>query len=206
MSKTKLETKELKDEFRNKLATERKIKELKEEFRKFTKSKVGEMYRILSAIVKLKQLTNKRYRLRSLEREKGIDLSSQQIRYISSFQYMSSYSKNLVEKGIIKDSAVCFLIHRWGILQQPQWQNKAIKMFVEGKLTISQTAEMKQKDFLSFLNGKYKFSTDEKYLISATKTLRSMLFRIRQRGKIISNSKYKEGLLRELERLRKEIK
>ena len=204
--KQKVITKESKGEFKDRILIEKKIKKLKKEFLKYTKSRVGEMYKILSKIVKLKQKINSGFRPRSLEWEDDIKLNAMQIRYIFSYQYISSYSKKLIEKGLINDSAVCFLIYRFKMLREPQWQNKIVKLFLNGKITISQSSEMTREELVLLLNGKFKFKTDDKYLISATKTLRSILVRIKQRKNIINKSKYKKNLIQAVNKLGKELK
>ncbi len=205
MEKTITITKESKDEGQNKLLVERKIKELKEEFKKFTQSRVGEMYRILSKIVELKKQTNSRYAPRSLEWDKDLNLTSGNIRYIFSHQYISTRSKELIEEGMINDSAVCFLIFRFKMLREPMWQNKLVKLFLDGEITISQTAEMTMDEIKQLLNGKLEFRTDDKYFISATKTLRSMLVRIKARKNVLDNSKFKEALVKEVEKIREAL-
>lgn len=187
-------------------AVNRKIAELKKEFTQFTSSRVGAMYKILNEIVKLKQQTNPKYMSRSLEWEKDMDLGAMQIRYIFTHQYLSSYSKKLINEGLITDSTVCFLIFRFKFLREPEWQNKVVDKFLAGQIRISWCSEMTQEEIKLLLNDKFEFKLDERYFLSAVKNLSSILSRIRERKHLIKNSRFRKRMLEKAIKIIEELK
>ena len=89
MIKTKLITKELTADFKNKIAIERKIKELKDQFAHRHYDKIKEMYNILSKIVELKRELGFKFNNFHLTEEDGINLNYSHIRYIFSIEHFS---------------------------------------------------------------------------------------------------------------------
>lgn len=201
MSKQKLITKESIDEEKNKKAIEDKIKELKKELRSRTYNHIGNLYKILAGIVRLRQYSDKNYRPRSLEWEKDIKLSAMQIRYIFSYQYISSYAEEKVKEGLISDEAICHFLAVSSLLRESQWQNILVDKIIEGNIKVSEVSELTKKELKLFLLGKLDIRKDDKYLLAATKTLRSILKRLEDRKEILKESPYKENLINSIVRL-----
>ena len=206
MNKTKLIFKNFKLQFTEQQAINRKIAELKKEFTQFTSSRVGSMYKILNEIIKLKQQTNPKYAPRSLEWEKDMNLGAMQIRYIFTHQYLSTYSKKLINEGLITDSTICFLIFRFKFLREPEWQNKVVDKFLAGQIRISWCSEMTQEEIKLLLNDKFEFKLDERYFLSAVKNLSSILSRIRERKHLIKDSRFRARMLEKANKLVEELK
>ncbi len=183
-----------------------KIKALKEEFKKHSTFRVREMYNILSEIVRLRHLTKKSYRARSLEFEKGLHLHSYQIRYIFSIQHISTESKRLVKKGRIKESTVCYLIFRNKLFREATLQNKLVQAHLQGKITSAEISELKGSEIKDFLTNKKNFRTNDHYFLAATKTLRSMLCRIKKKQTLLKKSQWKKGLVSASNNLNKFLK
>jgi len=182
-----------------------RIEELKKEFKKFTSNRIGEMYKILSKIVEIRKQENRRYAPRSLEWEKDLNLNSMQIRYIFSYQYISGMSERLIEEGKITDTAVCCLIYRFSFLKEPQWQNRMVQKYLNKEIRISESAEMGVNELKDFLLGKKIIRKDDKYILTATKTLRSMSSRLRKKQDVLKKSKHKKSLLYQINELKREV-
>ena len=118
------------DEETNVELINKKIYELKKEFIKKKYNHIGNLYKILSEIIKLKQYTNPDYRPRSLEWEKDIELTAMQIRYIFSYQYISSYAEKKVNLGLITDTMMCHFLATSSLLRESQWQNKLVDKLI----------------------------------------------------------------------------
>lgn len=194
-SKQKLKTKESEDEEKNLEAINKKILELKKEFRKENYNHIGHLYNILSKIVKLKQYSNPNYAPRSLEWERNINLNAMQIRYIFSYQYISSYAKDKVRKGLISDASICHFLAVSSLLRESRWQNKLVDKILKGNMRVSEVSELTKDELRLSLTGKLKIREDDQYLLTATKSLRSILGRLNDRKEIISNSPYRNNLL-----------
>lgn len=194
-----LMTKQRRDEALNKLAVELKIRGLVKLFKRKQNNEIGELYNILSQIVKLKKSINSRYTDRSLEWEEGIKLPSSKIRYIFSYQYFSDKSKQLVAEDKIEDRTICFLIWRFAFLRESMFQNQMVKLYLDGQITISQIGEMCETEIRESLRtGKVVLKEKEKYLISACKTIRALRARLKMRKMSEEDTPYKEKLIREI--------
>jgi len=172
----------------------KQISELKKEFRKYTNHRIGEMYRILSKLVQLNKLKDKRYAPRSLEWEKDLNLNQVQIRYIFAYEYFSDYAKKLVEEEKIEEKTICFLIWRYRILRKHELQNKLIDLYLANKVKVSELGWMNSTEILGVINGK-RILVKDRYLISANKSIVSLISRLKQRNVNTSNSKFKRELI-----------
>jgi hypothetical protein len=183
------------DDFKNSLEIKRKIQDLKKEFLRYTKNRISVMYNILSEIVKLKKIANKRYAPRSLEWETDLNLNASQIRYIFSYEHFTDYGKKLVSDGKMDEKTICFLIWRFKFLRnEPTNQNKLINLYLKGDVLVSEMGWMNEEEIRSLLKGK-KILTNDRYLISANKSIASILSRLKQRNVDKSNSKHKKELI-----------
>lgn len=186
----------------------KKIKELKQEFKKFNDSRVKEMYRILTEIVKIKRAlpensgVGKNYTMRSLEWEEDLNLTSMEIRYISAYIFISDYGVEKVQQGFINDTTICHFLAISSLLREEKWQNKLIDLVIAKKIKVSQVSELTREELKLFLQGKLKIRQDDKYFLTATKTLRSMKKRILERKELLSNSMFKTNLINAINELR----
>jgi hypothetical protein len=181
----------------------KQILQLKKEFRKYTSGRVAEMYRILNNIVILKKLTNSRYAPRSLESETDMNLTAVEIRYVFSYKYFSDNSKKLVEENKIKDKTICFLIWRYGFLRNFIYQDKLVKLYLKGEIKISELGWMNSTEIKEMINTGKLILEKERYLISANKSICSILSRLKQRDVYLSNSKHKQEVLNSIDNLKK---
>ena len=206
MIKTKLITKELTVDFKNKIAIKRKIKELKDQFAHRHYDRIKEMYNILSKIVELKRELGLKFNNFHLTEEDGINLNYSHIRYIFSIEHLSPKSKRLIKERKITDSTVCTMIWKFNFLREPQWQDKLVDFYLQGKMRMSELGEFSREGLQDFLNGKETISLSQRYLISATKTIRSMSSRIRNKEISIKDKRYVEALKRAVKNLEESLK
>lgn len=187
-----------------------KIHELKQELRKYTTSRIGELYSICEELVRLKSAlpenigVGKRYTFRSLEWEEDLDLSSMDIRYIQAYGFISNYGKQCVAKGLLQDTTICHFLAISSLLRETPYQDKLIDLIIERKIRISEVSELTRGELVLFLEGKLKKRKDDTYFLSSAKTLRSMLSRLKQREELLkSDNIYKTHLISSVNNLKK---
>jgi hypothetical protein len=83
-----------------------RIKELKKQFMRKRCNRISELYSTLSEIVKLRKITNKRYRARTLQWESDIKLKAWDIRYIFAYEFISKYTMDKIDTGLLEDATV----------------------------------------------------------------------------------------------------
>lgn len=197
----KLITKASIDEEKNLELINKKILELKEQFSRHTYNHIENLYKILSEIVKLKQYFNKNYTQRSLEWEKDLELTSMQIRYIFSYKYISSYAKEKVKAKLITDVSICHFLAVSALLRESRWQNRLIDKIINEEMKVSEVSELTQEELKLYLLGKLKIRKDDKYLLTATKSLRSIFTRIEERKRLMKKSPYSKNLVNAIRKL-----
>ena len=202
-SELKLITKESESEEDNIKAINKKIVELKKEFRSRTYNHIGNLYKILSEIVKLKQYSDPNYKVRSLEWENDLELTAMQVRYIFSYQYISTYTEKKVKQGLITDGAICHFLAVSALLRKSRWQNKLVDKIIGEKMKVSEVSELTKEELKLFLRGKLKIRKDDKYFLTATKSLRSMYTRLNDRKHLFDNSPYSKNLINSIKKLNK---
>ena len=199
--KLKLQTKEVIDEEENLKLINFKIMSLKEEFNRHTYNHIGNLYSILSEIVKLRKYSNQNYTPRSLEWEDDLKLTAMQIRYIFSYKYISTYAENKVRNGEITDAAICHFLAVSSLVRESQWQNRLVDKIIKEKIKVSEVSELTKEELKLFLLGKLKIRKDDKYFLSATKSLRSMLTRLESRKNLLRKSPYSTNLINSIKNL-----
>ena len=189
-----------------------KIDSLKKEFRKYSHGRMGELYRILTEIVELKRALpenrgfGKTYKMRSLEWEEDLGITAMEIRYISSYIFISDYGKECVEKGLIHDSTICHFLAVHALLRQEKWQNILIDKVIKEKIKVSQVSELTKAELILFLEGKLEKRMSDDYFFTATKTIRSVNKRILERKHLLKGSNFSKHLLSSVEKLYLELK
>jgi hypothetical protein len=203
----KVVTKQVLDNSREYSKIRTKIKELKLELNRFHQNKMGELYKICEEIVRLKQAlpenrgVGKRYTFCSLEWENDIGLSSMDIRYIQSYKFISDYGKKCVSNNLITDTAICHFLAISSLLREEKWQNKLIDLVIAKKIKTSQVSELTKEELKLFLEGKLKRKISDDYFFTATKTLRSITIRIKERKHLFHKSNFSNNLFRSIENL-----
>lgn len=195
MSKLKLITKEKKNDERNLFAVKKKIVELKKRYMRGKYNHVGELYEILSKLVKLKQVEDSKYTPRSLEWEKDLKITSGEIRFIFAYKYISSYAKEKIKEGLIDDVIICNALAHSSLLRDINYQNKFIDKLIKNEIKIGACSELTKEELGLFLMDKLKVRKDEDYFLSAIKSLRSMKNRIKDRKNLLKNSVYRDNLI-----------
>jgi hypothetical protein len=160
-------------EFRNRLDVSRRINQIKAELRKYTSTRIKELYNLLDEFVRLKHSEKNRYTWRSLEHEHDLGLSGSQIRYIYSYKFILPPIHKMIDAGKVSESQVCHLIHRFGFLKEEQWQVRMIHAFRAGKIKMSYASELNEQQTKDVLLGRGQPTVADKRLISFTKTVRS---------------------------------
>lgn len=196
----KLITKELTEDFKNKQLIEKRIAALKEDFMGKRYSRTKGMYEILRNIIKLKRELGLDYKISHLVKEEGLKLNHAQIRYIFSIEYLSSKSKTMIKEKQIMDSTVCAMIWRFRFLREAQWQDKLVEAYLKGDITMGEVGELNVQDLKHFLKTGKKLYSNERYLITASKTLRGMASRL-NRHKIDKKSDYYKHLITSVKKL-----
>lgn len=199
--KQELRTKAVIEEEDNLELINKKISKLKDEFSRHTYNHIGHLYSILSEIVKLKKYSIPHYTQRSLEWEKGLKITSMQIRYIFSYQYICPYTEKKVKENLINDATVCHFLSVSKLLRESRWQIKLVDKIINEDIKIGEISELTIDELKLFLLGKLKIRKDDKYLLSSTKTLRSILLRLKEREKIMETSPYSENLFNAIKNL-----
>ncbi len=203
MKNKHLQVREAADEEKQIESANKKIQELKEEFRNRTYNHIGNLYKILDKIVKLRQYSDKNYRPRSLEWEEDINITAMQIRYIFSYQYISTYAEDKVKEGSLTDTAMCHFLSCSSLLRESQWQNRLVDKIIDGGVKVSEVSELRVDELKLFLLGKLTIRKDDKYLLTATKTLRGILNRLESRKELINGSVYSKNLINSIRKLNK---
>jgi hypothetical protein len=183
----------------------RRIEELKEEINSIKYNKVRDIYLKLNEIVKLRQRLNHKYTPRSLEKEEGLKITGIQVRFFFSYQYLTDYTLRMIKEKKITDSLICKYLTISSVFREVQWQKLLVEKLVNKEISPSQISELTIEEIKLFLIGKLKFRTSDKYFLTATKTLRSMTARIKDRKHLLKKSFYKQDLLNQIEVLRKMI-
>lgn len=193
---------------RNDELVREKIKELKTELKKFTTSRIGTLHRICTELVNLRRSLpgnrGKRYTIRSLEWEKDLNLTQQELRAIQSYVFLSDYSKVCINKGLIRDSTVCHFLVMSSLLRERKYQDKLVKMVIENKVRMSYINELTKDELRLFLLGKLKRKNDNPLLINSVKTIRSLTSRLRAQKELLAkDSIYRKHLILSVNNLKK---
>lgn len=193
-NKQELKTREKIDEHRNLISINKRIRDIQLEVKKLSINRISELYKLLSEYIKLKRVTNKRYGLNTLSFDPDLKIGQTNVRYIFSYKYLSSYTKRLIEEEKIEESTACFITFKFAFLREAGWQNKIINLFLDKKITISQLAELNKQEIKNIILGEKVISDKERYFISTTKTLRSILIRLKKEEKELQKYSHLDSL------------
>jgi len=183
----------------------KKIEELKDKYRRVRFGQIGEIYKILNELVKLKKATNSRYTERSLEWEKDLNLTDSDIRVIFAYPYISDYGEKMVREGKIFDYIICKAIRTNTLFREVQWQNKYIKGLISKEFKSSELFELKKENIKRVLTGKEVINDYDSYFKSVLKSIRDTRNRLSIRKKELKSSVFKDELIKEVENLNKFI-
>lgn len=109
----------------------RQLNKTNEDFQK-------KQYMILCEIIRLRKKQIKGYSPSSLSHEKGINLTTHQIQYLFGYRYISEATHREIDKGNLKTSTALWLIRQNMKLREEPLQNKAVKMYLDGKMNTSE--------------------------------------------------------------------
>lgn len=193
-SQLKIRTKLSEDEEKQVLSVNKRIRELKKLYTKKVFGHISEVYKILDEIVRLKKYSNPRYAPRSLEWEEDLNINAQQIRYVFAYKDICKYAQEKVDEGLIDDSTICHFLATSSILREEYWQKKLIDKLLKKQIKIGEVSELTQNELKLFLQDKLTLRTSDKYFFTATKTLRSILKRLRDRSNLLEKSPFKDNL------------
>lgn len=193
------------DEKHNLLEITKKIRQLKMQFMKRKCNRIKELYETLSEIVKLKKALDPKFEPRSLEWEEDLKISSWEIRYIFAYKFITPKTMEKINAGLLEDSSVCHFLAQSSLLRQEPWQGLLINKMIKGKIGVGEISELKMDELKLFLEDKLKLRTDDKYFYSMTKSLRTMLVRLKERENLIEKSPYAPHLISAIRNLNKFI-
>jgi hypothetical protein len=164
------------------------------------------MYEILNEIVKLKKETNNKYAPRSLEWESDLNITGDDIRFIFAYQYITDYTKSKIQEGLIDDYMICRALKSSSILRNPMRQNSFVNKVINKEVKPSMISEFRTSEIKLLTEGKLKLKQDDNYFFVATKTIRSIKCRIKQRQHLLNESPFRNELIGSIRELYNLIK
>ncbi len=184
----------------------KRITELKKKYKKVKFAHIGELYKTLNEIVNLRKKTNSRYTERSLENEKGLNISANDIRVFFAYPYISDYGHKMIEEGKIEDIIICRAIRNWKDIRDIKWQNKYIEGYINGDFIPSSLSELNKENVRRVLLKKTILGSHDSYFKAVLKSLRNTKARLKKREKALITSPFKEELRKEVVQLYKYIR
>ena len=117
---------------------EEKITNLKQKLKILKGNFQMDVYKILKEILTLRQSQITNYKVRTLAKEKDIDLTEHQIVYYFGFDYLSSTSKSLIECGELNATTFLFLLRRNVEFRKHDIQDLIVRRLLDKKITTAQ--------------------------------------------------------------------
>lgn len=166
-----------------------RIEELKRQLRKITHDYHRRVYFILKEIIELRKKQIKGYGISHLSKEKGINLTSHQIAYIFGYRFISSFVMDKIDKGELKVSTALFIIKQDQRFREPTPQNKAVKMYLEGKLKTTEISRLSSDIIFNKVNYKKEIKKANKQLINMGFGLQEYIKILRCKKKLFIDTK-----------------
>lgn len=145
-------------EFKRDEEIERKVIILKQQLQELLNTHGYEVYVLLKKILKYRQEQINGYDNKDLYKEKGIDLTDDQVRYYMNFEYISSKSKKLMGQGKLKGSTFLFIMRKSIEFRKPEIQDNVIEKYLKGEINSS---TISHSDINKIIQGDINFNSEE---------------------------------------------
>lgn len=165
---------ELESKKDNLIDIEAKVSALKQKLVELQTTYTYEAYKILKEIFTLRKSQIENYSINSLSREKGIDLSEQQVAYIFGFEHFSDKSWKLIEEEKVKPSTVLFFVRKGKKFREPANQNQIVKKYMDGEINITRASNLNAFHLLKQAFSDHPIEDDEKFLLRTIYQLKSI--------------------------------
>jgi len=119
-------------------------------------------YIILKRIFTLRTNQMKGYGYSNLAREKGINLTPHQISYIFGYRFISPKVMEKIDRGKLKTSTALYFIRQSPKFREPKYQEKAIDMYLENKITTSQVGRLSVENLMENVISDKELNKSEK--------------------------------------------
>lgn len=119
------------------LDIEKKVNILKQQLREIINTHSYEIYTLLRKILKLRQSQIEGYDNKDLHKEKGLDLTREQVRYYMAFDHVSPRTKKLIAQGKLKSSTFLFIMRKSTSFFDHDVQDDVIGRYISGEINSS---------------------------------------------------------------------
>jgi len=170
-------------------ASDKRIEELKKQLKKVHKDYYKKVYYILKEILQIRKQQMKGYGESKLSTEKGINLTCHQISYIFGYRFVSTFTLKEIEKGRLKVSTALIIIKQNIKFREPTYQNKVVKMYLDGKLKTTEIGRVGAETILSHVISGKEISLANKQLIHYSFYTQEMMKTINSKRNLFSDEK-----------------
>ena len=158
------------------------------------------VYFILKEILDLRKTQIKKYSLGGLSREKGINLTIHQIMYIFGYEYISSFTKDKIDKGQLRLSTALFIIKQDLRFREPIYQNKAVKMYMDGRLKTTELSRLSAAIIFDNVIFDKEIDKANKQLINMSFSIQEYMKLVKSKQNLFSDRKTIRYIINQLKR------
>jgi len=184
---------------------EEKINLLKQKLKQIHNKYLFEIFCVLSEIFKLRKEQISSYTIADVSKEKGIDYTENQIRYMFGFAYMSEKSKHLISQNKISPQSVLTMINSSIKFREHDKQDKIVEKYLSGEITMTDVSELGEYQMMQVLENKEHMSKEQKVSLQATYNLKGIARRLSENVGYFKDNKSKKAIRQNFNVLKKVV-
>ena len=159
------------------------------EFKKTASDYQKKIYLILKDIIELRGKQISGYSVSNLSKEKGIDMTPHQLSYLFGYRYISDFTMGKIDEGKLKTSTALFIVRQDKRFREAMHQNKAVKIYLDGKLKTTEIARISSDIIFDTVNIDEEVSIANKQLIRMGFQMQEHAKTLRCKIKLFSDKK-----------------
>lgn len=181
------------------------VDKIKEKINNLQENYQKELYLLLKQMLKLRQRQMKGYGINSLAKEHGLNLTTHQIHYLFGYEHISQYAHKKIDNGEIKLSTALYIIRQDLRFREAQHQDKAIKMYLEGKLKTTEISRLSHEVIFGNVVQNKEIEKANKQLINMSYSLQEYMKTVKSKKKLFTDKKTIKYLMSQCDRLKTEL-
>lgn len=185
---------------KNDKSADARINELKKQLKGIQENYQKKVYFILKEILDLRRKQIKKYGLGGLSREKGINLTIHQIMYIFGYAYISSFTMGKINSGQLRLSTALFIIKQDLRFREPLYQNKAVQMYLGGKLKTTELSRLSTAIIFDNIISNKEIEKADKQLINMSYSIQEYMKLVKSKQNLFSDRKTINYIINQLDR------